>query len=99
MKDVKKGQPQLPHLIRVYAGVKDSSKWLDIEEIAQVTGVNTHSVRRLVPMLHRLGVFECAEASHSCRYRISDSFRGIKHISTLETVQKILLTVPKKAQL
>ncbi len=90
MKDVNKVQPQLPHLIRVYAGVKESSQWLNLEEIAQVTKVNTHSVRRLVPMLHRLGVFERTGASHSFRYKVSDNSRGFKHRSALETAYKLL---------
>ncbi|NER21281.1 MAG: hypothetical protein F6J86_11575 [Symploca sp. SIO1B1] len=83
-------QSQFPHLIQVYAGVKDSSKWLAVEEIAQVTGVNTHSIKRLVPMLHRLGVFDRAGASHSFYYKIADSSKGIKHRSALETAYSML---------
>ncbi|NEP55609.1 MAG: hypothetical protein F6K31_00980 [Symploca sp. SIO2G7] len=84
-------QSQFPHLIRVYAGVKDSSRWLDVEEIAQVTGINTHSIKRLVPMLHRLGVFDRAGASHSFYYKIADSSKGIKHRSALETAYSLFV--------
>jgi|GEM_PF-3864293 len=90
MGDVKKVQAQFPDLIKVYAGVKDSSKWLDLEEIVQITGVNIYSVRRLVPMLHRLGVFDRTEGSHSFLYKISDNSRGMRHILALETTLNMI---------
>ncbi|NET59075.1 MAG: hypothetical protein F6K47_23910 [Symploca sp. SIO2E6] len=91
MKDSEKLHSQFPHLIRVYAGVKNSSHWLDMEEIAQLTGVNTHSIRRLAPMLHRLGVFDCARSSNSFYYKITNHPQGRKHMLALETAYRRLM--------